>query len=274
MQTRPDNPAALRLASYNIQAGIGSHRLRHVLTHGYRYVVPHRDAAINLEHIAGLLKDFDIVALQEADAGSFRTRNIHQPQYIAEHADFPYWHCQITREMGNIARMTLGVLSRIPWQNITQHRLPASKHGRAALEIGLDVWGQRLTVIITHLSLGKASRMRQVHFLSELISRQPAAILMGDLNCDPDSHEFASLLSHTRLQDFTARPLTFPSWKPVRALDHILATDDFALEKLRALPADYSDHLPVSAQLRLRSSDAPIAARIEDSTAKDVENEK
>jgi len=249
MQTNPP----LRLASYNIQAGIGSHRLRHVVTHGHRYIVPHRDAATNLKRIAALLRDFDIVALQEADAGSFRTRNIHQIQYIAEHADFPYWHCQITREMGNIARMTLGVLSRIPWRSITQHRLPASRHGRAALEIGFDIWGQPLAVIVTHLSLGRTSRMRQVRFLSELLNRHPAAILMGDLNCDPDSHEFAWLLSHTRLQDFMARPPTFPSWHPLRALDHILATEEFLLEGLRALPAVYSDHLPVSAQLCLRT---------------------
>ncbi len=243
----------LRLASYNIQAGIGSHRLHHVVTHGHRYIVPHRDAVANLERIAALLRDFDIVALQEADAGSFRTRNIHQIQYIAELADFPYWHCQITREMGNIARMTLGVLSRIPWQNITQHRLPASRHGRAALEINFEHPDPPLAVIITHLSLGKTSRMRQVQFLSGLINRHAAAILMGDLNCDPDSHEFAWLLSHTRLQNFMARPATFPSWRPVKALDHILATSELILEDLRALPAGYSDHLPVAARLRPRT---------------------
>lgn len=257
-------PTPLRLVSYNIQAGIGSHRLRHVVTHGHRYVVPHRDSAANLEKIAGLLENFDIVALQEADAGSFRTRNVHQVQYIAEHADFPYWHCQITREMGNIARMTLGILSRIPWQKITQHRLPASQHGRAALEIGFDLPGQSLAVIITHLSLGKASRKHQMQFLTELVNCHPAAILMGDLNCSPDSHEFAYLLSHTKLQNFMARPPTFPSWRPVKALDHILATDDFVLEKLRALPADYSDHLPVSALLRLSSGNPPATTKADD----------
>ncbi len=252
MLTGPSNPATLRLASYNIQAGIGSHRLRHVVTHSHRYVVPHRHATTNLNRIARMLEGFDLVALQEADAGSFRTRFVHHVQHLAELAGFPHWHAQITREMGSIARMTLGVLSRLPWEQIIQHRLPASRHGRVALEIIYKLGGYQVGVFVTHLSLRKASRMHQVQFLSKLINNHPAAILMGDLNCDPDSHEFAHLLSHTRLQDFMARPLTFPSWRPIKALDHIMATDDFALEDLRTIPVNYSDHLPISAMLRLR----------------------
>jgi len=250
MQTH--NPATLRLASFNIQAGIGSHRLRHIVTHSHRYVVPHRHAASNLSRIAGMLEDFDLVALQEADAGSFRTSFVHQTQHIAELAGFPHWHAQITREVGSIAKMTLGVMSRLPWERIIQHRLPGSRHGRVALEIIYKFGDRQVGVFVTHLSLRKTSRMHQVRFLSKLINNYPAAIFMGDLNCGPDSHEFAYLLSHTRLQDFIVRPPTFPSWRPLRALDHIMATDGFSLEDLRTIPVDFSDHLPITALLRLR----------------------
>ena len=76
---------------------------------------------------------------------------------------------------------------------------------------------------------------------------------MGDLNCEPESHEFSYLLSHTRMQDFMARPNTFPSWKPRKCLDHILVTDDLLLEDLHALPLLCSDHLPLVASVRFRA---------------------
>lgn len=250
----PNNPRhqALRLATYNIQAGIGSRRRRHMLTHSIRYLVPHRHVQLNLDRIAERLSGFDVVGLQEADAGSYRTRYIHQAHYLAAYGHFPYWHSQITREMGRIARMSCSMLSKMPWERMVRHRLPASRHGRVALEVIFRVEEARIALFITHLSLSRASRMRQVRFLAQRINRHSSAVLMGDLNCDPESREFSYLLSHTRLQNFVARPYTFPSWKPRRSLDHILVTDDLLLEELRALPLVCSDHLPLAASVRFR----------------------
>ncbi len=244
----------LRAATFNIQAGIGSRRLRHILTHSFRYVLPHRQVLSNLNLIAGQLKDFDIVALQESDSGSFRTRHIHQAQYIAYHANMPYCHTQVTRDIGRIASIGLGLLCHDPCVRLIRHRLPASRHGRGLMEAVLCINGREIAVFITHLSLKKSNRARQIQFLVQRLNRYRSAILMGDLNCGPKALEFNYLLDHTTLEDPSDHPRTFPSWRPQRCLDHILATNDLAVRHLRTIPFICSDHLPVAAEIYLRAN--------------------
>jgi len=235
-----------------MQAGIGSRRPSHVLTHSMRYLLPHSHTHTNLDRIASALAPFDIVALQEADAGSFRSHFIHQQEYIAMQAGFDYSHSLVTRELGPLACMTLGLLARQPWTHVCEHRLPASRHGRGALEAGFRVNGKPVVVIATHLSLRKSSRMRQMRFLSGLVNQHRSVILMGDFNCAPGSREMEHLLNHTRLRGYDGDiPCTFPSWQPRRRLDHILVSGDLTLVSLRAMPMVCSDHLPVTAEIRL-----------------------
>jgi endonuclease/exonuclease/phosphatase family metal-dependent hydrolase len=42
---------------------------------------------------------------------------------------------------------------------------------------------------------------------------------------------------------------TFPSWRPQRAIDHILTTGGLECAGLRAVPAAQSDHLALSIEL-------------------------
>lgn len=241
----------LRLATFNIQVGIGSKRLRHFFTHGWRYVMPHGQSLSNLGRIADILSRYDIVAIQEADAGSFRTRYVNQAEYIAKKAGFPTWHSHIINEGGKIALHTNSLLTRLALSDVRHHRLPASKHGRGALEAVVQVGEKRIGIFITHLSLRRQNRERQIRYLIEQINRYESSILMGDLNCEPGGNEFRQLLRHTRLRSNPVHPATFPSWRPSRCLDHILASDGLCLDGLQALPQLLSDHLPVSALLKI-----------------------
>ena len=242
----------LRVATYNIQAGIGSGRLSHVVTHSLRYLMPHSQSHSNLDRIADTIAPFDIVAVQEADAGSFRSRYIHQMDYIARHADFPYAHALITREVSDLACMTQGLLSRLPWSHLVEHRLPASRHGRVALECTFQIEGRRIAFIGTHLSLRKSSRMRQMRYLAQLAHQYPDIIIAGDMNCTPESQEMAHLMASTGLRMFEGHiPHTFPSWNPQRRLDHVLVGGSLEITSLQALPVIGSDHLPVAADIRL-----------------------
>jgi len=45
---------------------------------------------------------------------------------------------------------------------------------------------------------------------------------------------------------------TFPSWRPVRALDHMLVTPTVEVVDATVLDDALSDHLPVAAEIRLR----------------------
>ncbi|MGH8323587.1 MAG: endonuclease/exonuclease/phosphatase family protein [Steroidobacteraceae bacterium] len=113
--------------------------------------------------------------------------------------------------------------------------------------------------MIAHLSLGPAARRRQFDFLAELIGMQANTVLMGDLNCPAHSRELAPLFRHTRLAPpDAASPATYPSWRPRRAIDHILTSSNIHIERLWTLPHPVSDHLPLAARIRLPESVAPM----------------
>jgi endonuclease/exonuclease/phosphatase family metal-dependent hydrolase len=57
------------------------------------------------------------------------------------------------------------------------------------------------------------------------------------------------LFRRTRLQPPACEVLTFPSWAPKRAIDHILIGDGLRCANARALPAALSDHLALSMDL-------------------------
>ncbi len=65
-----DRGRRLRLLSYNIQTGNSYHHYGHYLTRSWQHVIPHAARRRNLDAIAGYLNAYDVVALQEADAGS------------------------------------------------------------------------------------------------------------------------------------------------------------------------------------------------------------
>ena len=67
----------LRLLSYNIQAGFGSSRYRHYLTQSWKQLLPAPSSRENLDRIAGVISQYDLVALQETDAGN-RCRQFSQ----------------------------------------------------------------------------------------------------------------------------------------------------------------------------------------------------
>jgi endonuclease/exonuclease/phosphatase family metal-dependent hydrolase len=247
---------ALRLLTYNIQVAIGSRRYRHYVSHGWKYVMPHGQSLRNLERIAEVIAPFDIVGLQEADGGSFRTAFVDQARYLAASADFPYAQSIVTRDFGRFAQHTNSLLSRIPIQAMHEHRLPGAMDGRGVLEARFNLDGRPLTVFVTHLALRHRTRMRQAAYLARLVRAAGPSLLMGDFNAKPRSRELIYLDRHAGLRLATpAAHGTLPSWAPRSAVDHILATHELAVEQYGPLPELLSDHLPV--QARIRWTDSP-----------------
>ena len=121
--------------------------------------------------------------------------------------------------------------------------------GRGVLLAQFGDGDDGLAVAIAHLSLGAASRQAQISFIAELLHEHRHAVLMGDFNCDPEVPEMQQLYRRTRLQPPPCTVPTFPSWRPQRAIDHILVSDSLALHAMRALPAALSDHLALSIEL-------------------------
>jgi endonuclease/exonuclease/phosphatase family metal-dependent hydrolase len=244
----------IRLLSYNIQTGIRTTRYSHYVTHSWKHVLPHAQRFSNLDRVAGQIRDYDIVGLQEVDAGSLRSGYVNLTQYLAEKAQFPFWYDQTNRRLGRFARNSTGLLSRFSPTEIIEHRLPGRIPGRGALLIRYGTRQESLVVLILHLALGRRARLRQLAYISELINEYRHVVLMGDLNCRSQSAEMNFLIDRTMMQEPFHGLHTFPSWSPQRNIDHILVTPTLQIDRVRVLNYSLSDHLPVSMDITLPES--------------------
>ncbi len=244
----------LRLLSYNIQTGIDSKHYGHYLTHSWKHVLPYARRSENLDRIAQVMSEHDVVGLQEVDAGSLRSGFINQTEYLAQRAEFPFWYDQTNRKLGKLAQHSIGVVSRLRPTEIKEYRLPGRIPGRGALCMRFGSEQHGLAVFILHLALSRRARLGQLAYIADLINKQPNVVLMGDLNCGVDGPEMDFLCRATTLCSPPRGLNTFPSWRPCRNIDHILVTPALQVERLQVLDCAWSDHLPVSMQVRLPES--------------------
>lgn len=246
----------LKLLSYNIQAGIAAKGYRHYLMHSWKHVLPCPKRLDNLDRIAALIGEFDIVGLQEVDGGSLRSGFINQTEYLALEARFPYWYDQTNRNLGKFAQHSTGVLSRLCPAEVTEVKLPGMIPGRGALTVRYGHGDDALILVIAHLALGRRARFRQLECIADIISDYRHVIVMGDMNCISESREIDWLVKRTALREPTHHLPTFPSWRPSRNLDQILVSPSLRVERIEALNHPFSDHLPIVMEVAL-----PISLR-------------
>lgn len=241
----------LKLLSYNIQAGMSTSKYAHYVTRSWQHVIPAPSRMDNLDGIAEVLGEYDIVGLQEVDTGSLRSGFINQAKYLAQRSGFPHVFDQNNRRIGVISQHSNAVLSRVCPSHINEHKLPGVP-GRGVLEVAFGRDKDGLRLFIVHLALGKRSRLRQIVFLANLVSNYNHVILMGDLNCCSASQEMALLLELTHFNEPSTTNLhTFPSWRPNRQLDHILVSPSIAIKNIFVLKHTFSDHLPIAIEVQI-----------------------
>ncbi|XQA64357.1 endonuclease/exonuclease/phosphatase family protein [Xanthomonas sacchari] len=239
----------LRVLTANIQAGSSTRRYSDYVTRSWSHALPAGRKRSSLDAIAQLASDHDIVGLQEADPGSLRSGFTNQTHYLAERAGFNYWSHQPNRRVGGVASSANGLLSRLEPVEVQDHALPGRLGGRGVLLAKFGNGAEGLAVAVAHLSLGANSRAAQLAFIAELLSDHPNVVLMGDFNCVADRPEMQFLYQRTRLQPPGCVVPTFPSWRPQRAIDHILVSDGLRCNAQRAVPAAFSDHLAVATEI-------------------------
>jgi len=245
METRP-----LKLLSANIQAGSSTRRYSDYATRSWSHVLP-TDKRGALDAIADLAGTHDIVGLQESDPGSLRSGFTNQTHYLAERAGFAFWSHQPNRSVGGLASSANALLSKLEPVDVVDHALPGRIAGRGVLLARFGRGKQGLTIAVAHLSLGAASRRSQLDFIADLLAGHPNAVLMGDFNCVPDRPEMQILYQRTALEPPTCVVPTFPSWRPLRAIDHILLTPSLQCSDYAAMPAAASDHLALSITMQV-----------------------
>lgn len=244
---------SLKLLTFNIQGGLKTTEMRDYLTRSWQSLLPHRDKRTNLEAVAKLAADYDIVALQEADSHSVRSGFRHQVEGLAEATGIPFWTYQCNRSL-TVAAPGNGALSRIEPSEVLAHRLPGKIPGRGALELRFGDHEDGLRIFICHLALAPQGRKKQVEYLAEVIGPARHAIVMGDFNCEPNAAALQPLFDRTRLRPAPHLP-SFPAWDPVRCIDQIILTPALRVRRYEVLGLHVSDHLPVAAEIEF-----PVAA--------------
>lgn len=249
--TATEGGRRMRLLTYNIQTGIATNRYHQYLTHSWKHVLPCAARRGNLDRIANMVQHYDVVGLQEVDAGSLRSGYVNLTEYLAARAGFPHWYDQTNRNFGMFAQHSMGILSRMRATEITEHRLPGAIPGRGALIARYGHGRDALVLMLVHLALGKRARLRQLGFIGEIASTHRNLILMGDLNCRSDSPEISALIERAGLREPTHDLHTFPSWRPIRNIDHILVSPSLRVMDVSVLNYPLSDHLPIAMEISL-----------------------
>jgi len=249
----------LRILSYNIQSGLTTKRYSHYLTGGWKHLVPVPSRMKNLAQIANLVARYDVVGLQEVDAGSLRSGFLDQAHYLADRARFGHYYEQTNRRVGRISRHCNVILSRIPPTEISDHKLPGVLRGRGALvaRFGGDDRDCSLFVFVVHLALSRRGRERQLRYLARKIKGLPYAIVMGDMNCASNTVEMREFRAEAGLIEPIPGLRTFPSWRPAQQLDHILVSPGLPVHAVEVLSYRYSDHLPIAMEI-----DVPPEVRV------------
>ncbi|PID42882.1 MAG: endonuclease [Proteobacteria bacterium] len=236
----------IRLLTFNVQVGISTSAYRHYLTRSWQHLLPNSRRKENLNKIAVLLRQFDVVALQEVDGGSLRSGFVNQVEYLAESAGFPYWHQQLNRNLGKVAQHSNGFLSRFKPDSVQEYTLPGLIPGRGAIVAKYGGTQDPLVLVVAHLSLGLKAQTAQLNYIQELIKDYRHVVLMGDLNADSKKLLDRSSLNKTGLVALPDDAHSFPSWRPSRSLDHILVSPSLTIRRAGVVSFPVSDHLPIA----------------------------
>ena len=227
-------PGVFSAASYNVHQCVGL------------------DGRRDVARIARVLIDLDtqLIGLQEVGTDLQGTKASSQMEYLSrstglqaiagmtlEHHTGPYGNVLLTG--WHVLRSRLHDLS-VP-----------GREPRGAIDAELDIAGQTVRVVVTHLGLSAAERRYQVRRLLEALShgQHRFIIVLGDIN-EWILRSRPLRWFHTRFGTPPA-PRTYPSWLPLFALDRIWVLPREALLEVRAhkthLTRIASDHLPVRA---------------------------
>jgi len=246
-----DTSQTLRLLTFNIQVGISTSSYRHYLTRSWQHILPHKKRQENLDKIAALLCEYDVVALQEVDGGSLRSGFINQVEYLAQEGEFPYWYQQLNRNFGPVAKHSNGLLSRYRPIEVDEYSLPGLIPGRGVIVAQYGKKSDPIVLVIMHLSLSDSAQNQQLRFVREIIDDFNHVVLMGDMNTHAEKLLHDSPLKGAGLVTLPGVSHTFPSWRPEKALDHILVSRSLLVRRAGVVTFPVSDHLPIALEVSL-----------------------
>jgi endonuclease/exonuclease/phosphatase family metal-dependent hydrolase len=245
----PEKNREFKILTYNVHSCVGTDRR----------IDPQRIADVIAQSGA------DIIALQELDVGRRRTGGVDQAHVIASllkmEAHFhPALHVE-EEQYGD------AILTAFPTRLMKAGPLPSVGETRGAIWVQVDIAGQPLNVLNTHLGLRNRERVKQVEtllgpqWIADAAFHASPSVMCGDLNAIPASPAYKMLAS--RLRDAQRivghKPrATFPSRFPMLRIDHLFVSNQLEVASASViadpLTRRASDHLPLLATIRQQAS--------------------
>lgn len=217
----PPPPFRMRFLLYNIRYATAKKRPVFPWSGYLSQTGRHLDRIVNF--ISEI--DPDVAGLIEVDAGSFRTKEAHQAEIMAEalghYHSFSSKYCDSTR-VSSMPVMKKQGNAFLAKDSIKKEEFHYFTKGVKRLVIELEL--ENVTIFLVHLALGFRTRHKQLAQLYSLIRDiDRPHIVAGDFNALWGEDEIDLFLGATGLIDANIKSTpTFPSWKPTRHLDFIL----------------------------------------------------
>ncbi len=241
---------AVKIATLNVQSGVGTTKgYWQYATTFWKYFLPHSQSMI--ERAAHVIRDedVDIVTLTEVDAGSFRSSGVNQAEYIANRTGLKNIVLIPTYSRLGIFNNSNAILTKYPIIASGKQQLQGKGEPRYIGWATMHINKSTVTVFVTHLSLDQDTRKAQLGDIAGLIKGMSGALIItGDFNTE-DKKEL-DILKKEGLKE-AERSMTFPSWKPQKAFDHIFTRGILVQHQYTKSDAKLSDHLPLVAEVSL-----------------------
>jgi endonuclease/exonuclease/phosphatase family metal-dependent hydrolase len=240
----PRRAPVLRVLQFNIHFGIS------------------RVGIVDLTEIAAEIQAVrpDLVSLNEVDSGTFRSRRIDEPSFLAEATGLrAVYGPNLPWEGGLFGN---AILTRFPEVESHNLRLPGvpGMEPRGLLTATVRVGARTVSFSSMHLSDGsdgRTSRILQAQAVAHgLQQSSPPTILAGDLNSGPHAlpvRVMRQYLLDAQEQGGTGRGDTIPEPAPRTRFDYVLYDNRLAVVpgSTRVLPSASSDHGSVFTELAL-----------------------
>lgn len=225
----------IKVMTYNIHRGVN------------------RDNELNLDGIVEAVRNSgaEIIALQEVERYSVRTKFQDQIGYIADKLSMQY----VFGKSVNILNGQFGnaILSKYPIEEYEVRELPSKGEKRTLLRARLDVYGNKISFYNTHLGLKQSERDKQIEEILKIAGDGNNFILAGDFNEKVDklgaiTQKYGDCASFEN-NDSKA---TFVNEGLSERIDYIFTSKGFEVKSYNVPISDASDHYPVVTTLKFK----------------------
>ena len=240
-QSYPQTENTIRVMSYNIQNGRGM------------------DNTINYQRIADVITNVapHVVALQELDSATNRSKGVDVLSRLASlTAMYSVYGASIPYDGGKYGVAVLSKEKPVSWKRIS---LPGKEEARSLLLVEFKDY----LFCCTHLSLNEDDRLASVAIINQAVKDyDKPVILAGDMNDTPGTPVLDAFKQNWNTLSNIKLP-THPSNKPDSTIDYIFGYTPkgytYSVWQTRVVNEPMaSDHLPVFADVRLKTAKANI----------------